>query len=287
MHPLLHVGLFVERRYLSQRQPRALAATLRSRGHAVTIVDPEATTARLDAGDALEEFDVVVARGRSWGVLTLLALAEARGVPTVNRRQAVAAVHNKAQMAVALAAAGIATPPTYVGSLAALAASANDRAFPMVLKPMFGDNGAGLRIVRSASELTSAPWPEPSALAQTIVHGRGDEVKLYGVGSRVWAVRRRAFFAPGSADGTPMPAAEPWTPTPDYLAIARRCADLFGLDAYGVDCIDAADGPVVIEVNEFPNYTAIDEASGHLADCVIGRARERAAARRTSCVSGS
>jgi ribosomal protein S6--L-glutamate ligase len=55
--------------------------------------------------------------------------------------------------------------------------------------------------------------------------------------------------------------------------LGLRCGELFGLELWGVDCVETPDGPVVIEVNEFPNYTAVPAADERLADHVLERAR--------------
>src|SRR5918999_950230 len=60
--------------------------------------------------------------------------------------------------------------------------------------------------------------------------------------------------------------------TPELIALARRCGELFGLELYGVDCVETSDGPLVIEVNDFPNYMGIDEADERLVAYVVGRA---------------
>ena len=51
--------------------------------------------------------------------------------------------------------------------------------------------------------------------------------------------------------------------------LARRCGKLFGLELYGVDCLQTDAGTVVIEVNEFPNYTGVPGADEKLADYVL------------------
>ena len=53
--------------------------------------------------------------------------------------------------------------------------------------------------------------------------------------------------------------------------LGRQCSRLFGLELYGVDCLETGNGPVVIEVNEFPNYTSVPQASERLADYVLRR----------------
>jgi len=52
-------------------------------------------------------------RGRSWALLALLGWAETRGALTINRREAIASVHNKAQMSIAFTSAGIPVPQTF------------------------------------------------------------------------------------------------------------------------------------------------------------------------------
>jgi len=288
---LPHVGVLVERRYLSQAQPGGLIAALRARDCRVRVIDPQAHAFRLGEDRWLAGLDLVVARGRSWGVLCMLTWAEARGIPTINRRAAIGAVHNKAEMAIALESAGVPMPRTFVGSPGALGGrlERRARAHPVVLKPTFGDNGDGLQLVPRASDLRDVEWPEPVALAQELVPGPGTERKVYGIGDDVWAVERPARFAAAPADRAngagPGPrhantVQDPAGPaaavaTPVETGLARLCRRIFGLELFGLDCIPAAGGPVVIEVNDFPNYTGIPDASERLAEFVIASAQRR------------
>jgi len=276
-----HVGVLVERRYLSQAQPGGMIAALRARDCRVRVIDPQAHAVLLGEDGWLAGLDLVVARGRSWSVLCMLAWAEARGVPTINRRAAVGAVHNKAEMALALESAGVPMPRTFLGSPHALGGRLRDRgrSQPLVLKPTFGDNGDGLQLVSQDSELRDVEWPEDVALAQELVPGPGTERKLYGIGDEVWAVERPARFAtaadaPAAAPAAAAAAGEPATAA--ETGLARYCRRIFGLELFGLDCIPAAGGPVVIEVNDFPNYTGVPDASERLAEFVIAHAQRRA-----------
>jgi ribosomal protein S6--L-glutamate ligase len=277
----LHIGILVETRYRSQLQPAGLEQALRHAGHDVTVIDPQRNATSLtDAHSYIDAFDVVVARGRSWEVLCLLSLAESRGIPTINPQSGVAAVHNKSLMAVALARAGVQTPSTFLGGAFAVAQACQEaRAYPVVVKPIFGDNGSGLALARTAHDLLSIDTPYPW-LAQAFVPD-SCEVKVYGIGDDVWTVRRAARFAAHGTDVRTMPQPA----DANYCALARRCRDLFGLDAYGVDCIETPGGPVVIEVNEFPNYAGIADASERLADLVVSAAFAGQPVRRIPCVS--
>ncbi|MFQ5612132.1 MAG: RimK family alpha-L-glutamate ligase [Anaerolineae bacterium] len=267
----LYVGLLVERRYLTQNQPYGMSAALQARGHQVTLIDPEESFHRFGDDAWLNGFDLIVGRGRSWALLCLLAWAEERGLPTLNRRGAIAAVHSKAEMGVALSAWKVPTPPTFLGRPGVLARKIPEASYPLILKPIFGDNCQGLSIVHSRSELIGLQWPEPVALAQSYLPTDGYDLKLYGIGEEVWAVRKPS---PLGAPGAKAPArkAELLPLTPALRKLGRRCGRIFGLELYGVDCIQTPDGPIVIEVNDFPNYTGVPGVDESLADYVLRRA---------------
>jgi glutathione synthase/RimK-type ligase-like ATP-grasp enzyme len=258
---LPRIGIAAEARYLAQRQPAGLIAALTRAGHPLLFLDPESA-----APASLRGLDVVVARGRSAALLDLLGHAEAAGVATVNPRAAVAAVLDKAEMARALAAAGIPSPATRVGALDAIARASRPEDFPMVVKPIFGDNARGVRVVSSRDELARLPWSEPLALAQPFVPSDGDDLKLYVAGASVWAVKKPSPIAQRGGPARLVPA------TPALEDLAHRCGRLFGLELFGVDCIETPRGPVVIEVNDFPNYTGIDGVNERLARHVVARA---------------
>jgi len=274
------VGIVVEDRYLKQAQPAGLAAALGARGHHVVLIDPLAHAQEVGNDRWLEGLDAIVGRGRSWGVLSLLRWAEIRKVPTINRRAAIAAVHNKAEMAVTLATGGIPTPRTWLAPVAHLARTVSDEEYPVILKPIFGDNCQGLRVVRTRAELTSVRWPEPVALAQRFVVGAHRDLKLYGIGERQWAVRKPSPLltpwsagAPSADKESDVELVEPLPPA--WRELALRCRNLFELDLYGVDCLETPDGPLVIEVNEFPNYTGVPHVSETLADYAVSMIRSR------------
>jgi ribosomal protein S6--L-glutamate ligase len=271
----LHIGLLVENRYLAQSQPSGMRRSLEQRGHRVSAVDPQSVSYLMENDGWLQDFDSVVARGRSWGLLCLLAWAESRGALTINHKSAIAAVYNKADMSVELAAGNIPTPRTFFGSVEPLAKQIPIDCYPVILKPIFGDNCRGLVVVGSPEEMTDLEWPEQIALAQTYLPTDGYDLKLYGMGDQVWAVRKPSPFNKRSeTDGAGTKAGLiPITTTLEQLG--RRCGKLFGLELYGVDCIETDDGPLVIEINDFPNYTGVPEADELLADHVIRRTEQK------------
>lgn len=275
----LHIGVLVEKRYLVQAQPSGLNAALRARGHRVSVIDPQAVSCEMGDDGWLDGLDLVIARGRSWALLCLLAWAEAQGVMTINRRASIAGVHNKAEMGVALAVGKVPTPETHFGSVDRLAHKVADASYPLILKPIFGDNGGGLRVIYSTEELAGLEWPEPVALAQRYLPGNGYDLKLYGIGQDIWAVRKPCPLLQNGAgysdeSNGDRSKVELLPTTPELLELGRRCGSLFGLELFGVDCIETPASPVVIEVNEFPNYTGVPDADEKLADYVIRRVRK-------------
>jgi ribosomal protein S6--L-glutamate ligase len=260
----LRVSVLVEARYLMQPQPADAIAAFHAAGHDVDLVVADRHVADLAAH---ADVDVMLARGRSPVLVSLLRAAEAAGIPVANPAAAVSAVVDKAGMGAALAAAGVPVPRTWVGPVDGLTRWA-DLEFPLVLKPVFGDNARGLVVVRSRAELTTVPWPEPVALVQTFHRGDGVDLKLYVVGDRVWAVRRPSPVDAAGALRSVTTAGDPVPVTPLLAELALRCGQVFGLRIYGVDCVDGADGPLVVEVNDFPNYRGAVGASEAIADLV-------------------
>ncbi|MBI4291699.1 MAG: hypothetical protein HY661_09495 [Betaproteobacteria bacterium] len=260
----MRIAILAEQRYLAQAQPRGMSAALKAEGHDVSLIDARAY--EVAKGVGLDGFDLIVVRGRSWSVLTLLARAESCGKPVLNSRLSIAAVHNKADMAMALAYGEVRTPRTFIGRVADLAKYVPAACYPLILKPTFGDNANGLQIVDTCRALRSLQWPEETALAQQYLPNDGYDIKLYGIGDELWAVRKSSPLAGPRKAQT---CAELLPLTPEFKALGRQCAQLFGLHLYGVDCIQTPEGPVVIEVNEFPNYTGVPDADRALARYAI------------------
>lgn len=262
----LHFGVLVERRYLSQSQPSGLIEALDARGHSIRLIDPEATALRMDDDSWLEGLDLIVARGRSWGLLALLEWAGSRGVPTINRRTAISAVHNKADMSIALAKDRLPTPDTWFGTPERLADTIPSSAYPLIIKLIFGDNCRGLEVVDSAGALRALDWSDSVALAQSYHKTDGYDLKLYGIGDDVWAVRKPSPFNKRADDDPDAKKSGLAETTPELVDLGRRCGRLFGLDLFGVDCIETDRGVFVIEVNDYPNFTSVPDANERLAD---------------------
>jgi ribosomal protein S6--L-glutamate ligase len=272
------VWLLTDERYLRQRMPSALADELERAGALVRLVKADEVVARIgvDPWDELAEGDVLVARTRCSFGLTLLRAAERTdGVTVIPHWSSVTHVRNKARAVETLAAHDVPMPRTLLAQSPAGLKDLPPEEFPLLLKPYLGDNAGGIVLVRHPLELDDLTWREGLVVAQEFVDSGSVDLKLYGVGDQLWAVRRPS---PLARSGAPAPPPELVDVTPALEEIAFACRDAFGLELYGVDVLDSPRGPLVVDVNEFPNYTGVAEAPHAIAERVLSLLNETVAA---------
>jgi ribosomal protein S6--L-glutamate ligase len=272
--------VLTDRRYLQQRMPRALVSWLEAQGHAVRlVVADEGPQLSLLAPDEptvsvwadLEPEDLVIARSRHPFALALLREAESRGASTVVTWTAIQRVRNKVRAALTLREHGLPTPETFVASRPADLARVRRSQFPLVLKPFQGDNARGIRLVRTPEELRLIDWHEALVVGQRYVDAGDVDLKLYVAGQRVWAVRRPSPLSSRKRRAVRKRVDE----TLNRLALS--CAAAFELPLAGVDVIEGPDGPVIVDVNEFPNYTGIVEGPEVIGRLLLSRTSAAAA----------
>jgi ribosomal protein S6--L-glutamate ligase len=265
-----------DRRYLKQRMPSALSRWLELQGRSVELVvvdegEPLDPLAPLDGRDGsplaeLRPGDLVLARTRDPFGLALLAQAEARGARAYDSSAAIDTVRDKVLSTRALEQAGVPVPETFIvrrpGHLRRLPA----RAFPLLLKPRNGDNANGVRLVGERDELAALDWPEPVVVAQRYVDVGQVDVKVYVADEHVWAVRRPSPLSGRSGPVTRIPV------TSELEALANACQGIFDLRLLGIDVLVSGSGPLVVDVNEFPNYSGIEEAPEVIGGLVAAEA---------------
>jgi ribosomal protein S6--L-glutamate ligase len=230
--------------------------------HISPLADPVVPS----AWSGLEPGDLVVARSRHPLALALLDEAAARGAQTINPPQAVNRVRDKATCAVALARRGLPVPRTIIVQQPADLLELPDSAFPIVVKPVYGDNARGVQIVPSRDRIRDLGHSEELLLAQAYVDAEGYDVKLYIAGDHVWATRRPSPLLAPDADAVRVPV------TPALRAIAEACRAEFGLRLFGVDVLESDEGLSIVDVNDFPNYTGLEEAPEAIGGVLLSAA---------------
>jgi ribosomal protein S6--L-glutamate ligase len=256
-------------RYFRQRMPAALVPELEASDVRVRLVSANDVVAQIgvDPWSEISLGDVVISRTRNRFGLALLRAAGRPGITTLPRWESVAHVRNKARAVETLAARAIPMPRTHLGESPAALKRLDADEFPLLLKPHLGDNASGIVLVRNPLELDDVAWPDGLVVAQEFVDSGSIDLKLYGVGEQLWAVRRPSPLARARAR-SPARAAERVELTPELERLARSCGDAFELELYGVDVLLSPRGPLVVDVNEFPNYTGVEDAPRSIAELV-------------------
>ena len=254
----------VDRRYRSQAQPSGMIAALRDHGAHVEELDETQCTTD-EWRDVLVRVDVAVARGRRPGTLAVLADVAASGIPVVDTAAAVEQVRDKRIMTKLLRDTGLARPRTAICSPEDLAGV--DLEYPIIVKPVFGDNAEGIVVLEGPADLLRSRWHDPELIAQEYRPGSGADLKLYVIEDFIAAVRRPSPISPCTARSLG------GVPVDDSLReIVNRVSTVFGLRFFGVDCLEVDGRLEVLEVNDFPNYSSVPNASEVLARHVLMRA---------------
>ena len=222
------------------------------------------------------------------GVLHALAKL---GVAVWNDAPAIERCVDKSMTSFLLARAGLPTPPTWtMESLSAARALVRREASrgPLVLKPLFGAQGKGLRLVKRSEDL---PGPEEVAgvyyLQRFQPNGTQDfrDYRLFVLRGRVIAaMMRRAptWITNVKQGGEPVAVAR----DPEMERLAVAAAEAVGAAIAGVDVLVAADGaPTVLEVNSMPAWSGLQKVSerniaGAIASSLMDALGRRSTQRR-------
>jgi tetrahydromethanopterin:alpha-L-glutamate ligase len=223
--------------------------------------------------------------------LSVLHSLGAIGIPVVNSARAVELCVDKAATSFALAHASIPTPPTWTVQSEQAARQIVRRETgrgPLVLKPLFGAQGFGLKLIRREEDLPSFEAVEGVYYLQRFVaverNGFRDIRLFVSHGNVIAAMTRHAAHW---ITNIKLGARPEWfEPDAEVVDLALRSAAAVGAEFAGVDMIrDSADAPSVLEVNSMPGWRGLQKVApfsiaDRLADHLltrIGRPRAEAA----------
>ena len=218
--------------------------------------------------------DAIVVRSMSGGSfeavtlrLGILHAAHDLGVMVWNDARAIERCVDKSMTSFLLARAGIATPPTWAveSRQAAAAIVAREAAQgPLVLKPLFGSQGRGLRLIRTPEDL-----PEPAAVngvyyLQRFVGVERDGFRDFRLmvsrGRVVAAMARHSAGWITNVKRGARPVAV--VANEEMRELALRAAAAVGAAFAGVDVLYGADGrATVLEVNSMPAWSGLQKVT--------------------------
>jgi RimK family alpha-L-glutamate ligase len=229
---------------------------------------PDAVLVRAISGGSFEEVT------RRLGILH--ALREL-GVPVWNDARAIERCVDKSTTSFFLAKAGLPTPPTWAveGLDAARAIVAREAQYgKLVLKPLFGAQGRGLRLIERPEDLPPPPEVAGIYYLQRYVPPAGpgfaDQRLFVCDGEVVGAMTRRSSqWVTNIGRGA---APEALTASPVLVDLAVRAAASVGADFAGVDLLQDQTGQTfVLEVNSMPAWRGLQKVTPvSIADHVVG-----------------
>ncbi len=254
----MHFCFIIEAQYKHQLMPMAVAQQLMDWGHNVDLLEPETTITSLTRFTKVK-YDAYVLKTVSDGPgLSILEAVEAIGHRTINNSRAIRLVRNKAVTAVYAHNHGLPTPLTYFVAQPQLLKQIPMEDYPLVVKPTNGSSCRGIYRVDSPADLETLNIVEANAhffLAQQYIENKGFDIKLYVVGTEVFAVTKRSPLHPEiQVEKRLIPVST------ELRELALQVGKIFGLDIYGLDVVETTRGPMVVDINDFPSFGHVPEA---------------------------
>lgn len=147
---------------------------------------------------------------------------------------------------------------------------------PVIIKLIEGTQGIGVLLADSVKQAESIiellQSQKQNVLIQKFVaESKGRDIRAFVVGDQVVAAMRRVaqgqeFRSNVHRGGV----AEPVELSDEYRETAVRCTQIMGLRVAGVDMLEGADGPQIMEVNSSPGLEGIETCTGlDIAGAVI------------------
>lgn len=199
------------------------------------------------------------------------------GVPVWNSAKAIERCVDKSTTTFLLASAGLPTPETFAVEGPDNARAIVEREAPhglLVLKPLFGSQGRGIRLIRSIADLPHPDDVDNIYYLQRLVMRAGPPYRDY-----------RIFVSNGEILGMMGRCAESWItnmargakaepvigPLRQKLEeLALAAASAVGTNFAGIDIVQGCEGNLlVLEVNSMPAWTGLQSVVPvRIADCI-------------------
>jgi len=261
----------VEEQYRNDPMPIVVADQLLQWGHDIDILEPQATITNL-SDLATQGYDAYVLKSLADGPgMSILAAAEAIGIPTINNSRAIRLVRDKAVAAAFARAHGLPVPPTYFVAHSRLLEQIPVKDYPLVVKPTNGSACKGIYRLNSPADLATLDIDETNEnflLAQHYAENTGFDIKVYVTGNEVYAAIAKKSPLHGEVEEKFIPL------TPELRRITLQVGKLFGLDIYGIDVVETPQGLAILDINDFPSFGRVPRAVGRISEYILHAAKQ-------------
>jgi RimK family alpha-L-glutamate ligase len=230
---------------------------------------------------------------RRLGVLHALGRV---GVPVWNSAQAIERCVDKSTTTFLLKNAGLPTPVTFAveGLGAAEEIARRELQYgPLVLKPLFGAQGRGIRMIRTLSDLPPAQDVGDVYYLQRYVPRSGPPFRDFRVfvcaGKAVAMMSRRGDDWITNVNRGAVPERTARHGEAALAALAVAAAKAVAADFAGVDIVEAVDGTLsVLEVNSMPAWSGLQSVVAvNIADAIADALLGFLAGRQAVAASGA
>lgn len=276
----------VEEQYRHDGMPLDIIRQLTEWGHEVDVRWPGRSLMPISEAVQAGSHDAWVLKTVSGGPgLTLLEAAASAGLTTVNDVRSIRGVRDKTLAAVTAHRSGLPVPVTYAAARAEEFAAIPASEYPLVVKPADGSSGRAVRLVESPDLLLDPAAEHPGdglLIAQTYIPNSGTDLKVYSILGELYATERCSPLHPVRM------VRERQVPlTAEVAGIVHEAGGVFGLDLFGVDILLGPDGPVVVDINDFPSFRQVPDAVARVSAAVLDLARGHAGAAGTRRAAAS
>ncbi|MFE9928050.1 RimK family alpha-L-glutamate ligase [Streptomyces sp. NPDC005533] len=251
------------------------AAALLAPDHVVEALDPT------PAGEApvpvpRRPADVYLLKSGTPHAVGLARELERRGATVLNSAAATALCQDRTEMAGLALRAGLPFAATRTVGPFSEWACGSPLAAPVVVKSRHNRKGDLVARADDTAELRALAraWPREPVVVQEYAPNNGWDHKLWAIGERVFAARRRSELSPGGR-GADLPLSPEELPS-GWAGLVREVGAVFALEVFGVDIIDTGGGtPLIVDINAFPGVRNQPEAPAALASLTLRRAGDR------------
>lgn len=215
---------------------------------------------------------------------------ETVGIKPINHSRSIAESRDKMRCLQVLSEAGLQVPPTVLtrnrrGLEAAVRAV---RGLPVILKVLRGTQGVGVMLLHTPIAVGSVldtlrSLDQDVILQQFLAEGAGRDYRAFVIGNKVVAAMMRTAPEGEFRSNIHRGGEGRLVQLPKEFQVASvKATRALGLQIAGVDLMDSAQGPMVIEVNSSPGFEGIEKATGlNIARMIIRHIKSVAKKPRT------